>query len=151
MPRAQSFAALPRRLVCLLFAVGVKVRLLRPNTTFKANNSSVASEKDFLAAVDKVIKGNLKFNSTATYVGRISVLLDLISLTFNRCNTTRRWDRFLDLFSTSDAFAWSPVMWKAVSEAQRTLYSQYHTGQSIREDGKSKSSQWSSRVHRSEF
>ncbi|KAK8089595.1 hypothetical protein PG997_004556 [Apiospora hydei] len=28
----------------------------------------VASEKDFLSAVDKVIKGNLKFNSTATYM-----------------------------------------------------------------------------------
>jgi 26S proteasome regulatory subunit T1 len=28
----------------------------------------VATEKDFLAAVDKVIKGNLKFNSTATYM-----------------------------------------------------------------------------------
>merc|ERR1712224_521709 len=28
----------------------------------------VASEKDFLSAVDKVIKGDLKFNSTATYM-----------------------------------------------------------------------------------
>ena len=28
----------------------------------------VATEKDFLAAVDKVIKGNLKFNSTASYM-----------------------------------------------------------------------------------
>ncbi len=28
----------------------------------------VATEKDFLSAVDKVIKGNLKFNSTATYM-----------------------------------------------------------------------------------
>ena len=28
----------------------------------------VASEKDFLSAVDKVIKGNLKFNSTASYM-----------------------------------------------------------------------------------
>jgi len=28
----------------------------------------VATEKDFLAAVDKVIKGNLKFNSTAAYM-----------------------------------------------------------------------------------
>ena len=28
----------------------------------------IATEKDFLAAVDKVIKGNLKFNSTATYM-----------------------------------------------------------------------------------
>jgi 26S proteasome regulatory subunit T1 len=28
----------------------------------------VATEKDFLAAVNKVIKGNLKFNSTATYM-----------------------------------------------------------------------------------
>jgi 26S proteasome regulatory subunit T1 len=28
----------------------------------------VASEKDFLNAVDKVIKGNLKFNSTASYM-----------------------------------------------------------------------------------
>jgi 26S proteasome regulatory subunit T1 len=28
----------------------------------------VATEKDFLAAVDKVIKGNHKFNSTATYM-----------------------------------------------------------------------------------
>lgn len=29
--------------------------------------SKVATEKDFLDAVDKVIKGNLKFNSTAAY------------------------------------------------------------------------------------
>lgn len=28
----------------------------------------VATEKDFLSAVEKVIKGNLKFNSTATYM-----------------------------------------------------------------------------------
>ena len=28
----------------------------------------VATEKDFLAAVDKVIKGNLKFSSTSTYM-----------------------------------------------------------------------------------
>jgi 26S proteasome regulatory subunit T1 len=28
----------------------------------------VATEKDFLTAVDKVIKGNLKFNSTASYM-----------------------------------------------------------------------------------
>ena len=28
----------------------------------------VATEKDFLASVEKVIKGNLKFNSTATYM-----------------------------------------------------------------------------------
>lgn len=28
----------------------------------------VANEKDFLAAVDKVIKGNLKFSSTARYM-----------------------------------------------------------------------------------
>jgi 26S proteasome regulatory subunit T1 len=28
----------------------------------------VASEKDFLSAVEKVIKGNLKFSSTARYM-----------------------------------------------------------------------------------
>lgn len=28
----------------------------------------VANEKDFLAAVEKVIKGNLKFSSTARYM-----------------------------------------------------------------------------------
>lgn len=28
----------------------------------------VATEKDFLSAVEKVIKGNMKFSSTATYM-----------------------------------------------------------------------------------
>lgn len=28
----------------------------------------IATEKDFLAAVEKVVKGNLKFSSTATYM-----------------------------------------------------------------------------------
>ena len=28
----------------------------------------LATEKDFLSSVEKVIKGNLKFNSTATYM-----------------------------------------------------------------------------------
>jgi 26S proteasome regulatory subunit T1 len=45
----------------------LKIEDIIANRFFRARRK-VATEKDFLAAVDKVIKGNLKFNSTATYM-----------------------------------------------------------------------------------
>jgi len=57
------FSSLPQQHRCRTESVATEAGMFAIRARRK-----VATEKDFLAAVDKVIKGNLKFNSTATYM-----------------------------------------------------------------------------------